>query len=1655
MLVDLAWLAAVALSLPALADCDPLFVMSAPNLLRVGTPEKVFVEAQDYTGGEMNIKISVKDYPRKSRELVSESVTLKSGNSFMSLASITIPEGRDYFDENPTENQYVYLLAQFPGHLLEKVVLVSFQSGFIFVQTDKTIYTPSSTVMYRVFSLSPVLEPVQSGISVEIMTPDNIIISKEVIYPNGGMKSGEHKLPEIVSFGTWKLVTRFQSTPQKNFTTEFEVKEYVLPSFEVSLSTEKAFFYVDDKELTIDINARYLYGKDVSGVAFVTFGVQTTDNTKKLLPAALQRVVVKDGKAKGVLKKEHIQETFKNVYDLVHSSFYVSVSVLTETGSEMVEAKKGGIMIVTSPYTVHFKRTPKYFKPGMPFDVTVFVSNPDGTPANKISVEVSSDGKTVMGTTKENGLAKVTINSKDGASNLPISVKTKDPLLTDERQARQQMTAEAYQATGSKSYLHIGVDAAELAIDDQLKFNLNMGNKADTQNHDLTYLILNKGQLVRGERFKRQGQSLVTLSLPVTKDMVPSFRIIAYYHTGSTEVVSDSVWVDVKDTCLGTLKVEVVNPKPVYEPRKPFSLSITGDPGARVGLVAVDKGVYVLNNKHRLTQSKIWDVIEKHDTGCTAGSGKNSMGVFFDAGLVFQSQSAGGTDFRTSATCPSPAKRRRRSITIMDFRNTLAEKYQGLEKECCTDGMTDNIMGLTCERRSEYITEEDKCVKAFLHCCKEMANKKVEAKELILMHARSDDDDDAYISSDEIVSRSQFPESWLWEEELLQCPAGKSCTSTSFIKKSFLKDSITSWQITAISLSKTHGLCVADPLEMVVVKNFFVDLKLPYSVVRNEQVEIKAVLYNYENQEITVRVELMETEDICSAATKRSKHRVTVNMDPMTSRAVPFIIIPMELGKHSIEVKAAVFDSHLTDGVKKDLNVVAEGVLTKIEVKNVALKPSEHNGQQVEEVISTIPKRQVPGTPATTQISITAEQISQTIEKAISGDSMASLIVQPRGCGEQNMIYMTLPTIATHYLDNTNQWDQVGLEKRETAKKFIKMGYEQQQAFRKPDGSFSVWADKPSSSWLTAYVAKVFAMASDIISIQDDVICSTLKWLVLNAQQPDGTFKETFTVYHGEMVGDVKGKDSDASMTAFVLIAMQEGQKICAETVASLPGSMTKATQYLEGRLKSLTNPYAVAMVSYALANAGKLNKEILFQYSKAGEGTHWPVAGNHLFTLEATAYALLALVRAKEFDKAGAVVHWLNRQQKHSGGYGSTQTTIMVFQAVAEYRTYVKQVQDTNLEVDVMVSGRTKSVKWTFNRANAFLTRSDKISLNQNLTITASGTGEGALSVMTLYYAVPSDKDMECKNFDLKVTLEKQNKVTMQGALATYLLTIDTRFLSTTQDATMSILDIGLLTGFTVDNKDLTDLTSGKDRYIQKFEMDKLLSDRGSLIIYLNTVSRTRPDRVAFRIHQVMEVGLLQPAGVTVYEYLAMENRCVKFYHTEKRDGNLNRICTDDFCKCAEESCSVQKKQNLNENDKEKMKVEREDKACEAGMDYVYKVTVEKADLTSHTDVYHMKVNTVIKEGTDFGVEGQTRMFVGHPYCRNALGLQVGKSFLVMGQSQDVIRVGNSLQYLMGHQTWIEYWPTQAEGQTPAFRDQYSSIEELAHNINNFGCST
>ncbi|XP_063332735.1 complement C3-like [Pelmatolapia mariae] len=1409
--------------------------MSAPNLLRVGTAENIFVECQDCTRGDIRVVINVMNHPTKIKWLATTSVTLNSVNNFQQFGKIKIPAG--YFSEDPNVKQYVYLQAQFPDCLLEKVVLVSFQSGYIFIQTDKTLYTPNSKVHFRMFALTPQMEPVErdeeaqidASIDIEFVTPEGIILPLDPVSLKLGIQSGDFQLGEIVSSGLWKVVAKFQSNPQQIYSAEFEVKEYVLPSFEVKLTPLTQFFHVNSTDFTVRIKAMYLFGQDVDGTAYVVFGVIRKDQSKQSFPDSLQRVPIDSGEGEATLRREDITKVERDINSLVGGAIFVSVIVLTESGSEMAEAELRGIQIVTSPYTIHFKRTPKYFKPGMSFDVTVDVLNPDETPAANIPL-VINPGE-VRGLTAANGIAWLKINTGRNDTELRITAMTDHRMVSPDKQARAEMTARPYNSkTGT--FLHIGVDAPEKEVGDNLRIQLFL-NQQPNQNQDITYLIQSRGQLVKYGRYKTTGQVLISLIQPITKEMLPSFRIIAYYHTSSNEVVSDSVWVDVKDTCMGTLKLESSLLSPAYEPRKMSGLKVTGNPDAIVGLVAVHKGVYVLNSKHHLTQKKLWDIIEKSDTGCTPGGGKDSMGVFFDAGLLFETNTGSGTVYRQEIKCYT-ANRKKRNAAIMDVRSSLLKNYTD-QSECCLDGMRETPLSTICEACSEHIVNCQACHDVFLRCYKAVETLRAEKREEDLKFTHSEGEDNSFTDNNEIITRTRFTESWLWSDiQLPPCPRhAPNCNTTSFVKRFPLQDSITTWQFTGISLSRTHGICVGDPFEFIVKKDFFIELNLPYSAVRGEQIEIKAILHNYSPDRITVRVDLTEEEHVCSSAYKRGRYHQVVSVGPETTRSVPFVIIPMKEGERRIEVKAALKGSYLNDGVMKMLQVVPEGVLVK-NLHIITLDPAKNgeNGVQNEVLNSGIPRNiLVPNIPTSTQISVTGrEQVFQLVENAIGGNSMGTLIRQPSGSGESNMISMTLPVIATFYLDKTNQWETVGFEKRNEALQHIKTGYTNELAFRKNDGSFAAFTFRPSSTWLTAYVAKVFAMAQHLFIVQKHVICDAVKYLILKGQLPDGVFREFAPVIHQEMTGDVAGLDSDASMTAFCLIAMQETQAICSGTITMLPGSIYKAVAYLENRLPSLTNPYAVAMTSYALANENKLNKEILYKFA-APELSHWPVRRGSVYTMEATAYALLALVKTQNFEDARPVVRWFIQQQKVGGGYGSTQTTIMVYQAVAEYWINAKEPQ-YDLNVDIQLPGRSAPEKYNFNQNNHYATRTSKVNgLNQNVTVTARGTGEATVTLVTSYYAKPKEHKSGCQDFTLSVELIPEETNTND----TYRLRIGVMYKNRSRDASMSILDIGLPFGFSVETGDLDLLSKGRGRTISKYEIYKALPERGSVIIYLD----------------------------------------------------------------------------------------------------------------------------------------------------------------------------------------------------------------------------
>ncbi|XP_061686699.1 complement C3-like [Syngnathoides biaculeatus] len=1695
------------------------FTLVAPDLLRADSPENIYLQAEGIIS-PVDVAITVLD-STKTTTIFTDRVTLDQSNSFHTLKSVQIPSGPLNRDE--TKNKYVVLMVKFgEHHEEEKTVMVSFHSGYIFIQTDKPIYNPGDEVRLRAYVSSLSFKALDTSLTVDIQNPEGVVV-KQVLRTkaSSGVFTDSFYLTEMANEGMWKVIAKFDHWKQNTFTSQFEVKKYVLPAFNVTLSPKKSFLSLDDNELEVEIWARYLYGEPVQGTAYVSFGVNVNKEMRRL-PSVKQVSNLEGGIVK--LSLDELKAAYPNVRTLVGNSVYVKASVLTKTGGDLVEAEKTGINIVDSPYVLSFKDLVKYFKPGLPFDFTIQVSHHDGSPARNVPVKVNLLQDPVM---VSSGTTRITVNMPKSHLQA-LAAETQQPGLRPEQQAKDQTFLFPYLTFSRESpnYLYISTTTNTASPGDTLALKLNIA-AADQSIREgirhITYLVVNKGRIVQAQRLDVSGQLETSVSLTVTPDLMPSFRFVAFYSLPEKEVVADSIRVDVAPSCVGDLSVGPVGRKPSqYTPGKSLRFQVRGDPGAFVSLVAVDNSVYLLK-KDRLTQRKMWETVEHGDLGCTRGGGINAKRLFQDAGLLYASNAGFTTDPRKALNCPV-SSRRRRSAELLQRKAQLESHYkEKLEQRCCKDGLRAVRMPYSCTRRSLYITEGWDCIRAFRYCCATYRNELLDtemptttpllttysqpirlagrlhlSREMFNWGGRrtntptytdahkvlqssvytaartmereevrpepeadaereqvddyEEEEEERYLDENDLYLRFRFFESWLWTDLRLPNEADRDGLASSEVSHP-LPDSITEWGILAVSASPNTGFCVAEPYNIKAWKPFFVDLKLPYSVARNEQVEIKAVIHNYAQDDLHVRVVLMKTDDMCSVAF-RDRHTQEVTLPAGTSKAVPYTIMPLAVGQLPIEVMVVARDMLDGDRVQKLLRVVMDGV-QKTKVWSTILNPRAEGGKQSVRVGKVELEGVVPNSTPETFINVRGNVLADSIDNSITDDSLASLIRMPGGCVEQNLASITLPLIATIYLERTNDWEAVGVERKADALKYIKRGYQNQLAYKKSDGSYPPYRREGASTWITAYVVKVFSMAHSVIGVDMQQVCDPLAFLVRNKLKlPIGHFVEDNPVYSTTMTGGLRGNDPKITLTAFVLIALAEAEQAgihCSQE--NLEEAIGKTAEFLEKALAtSGRRPYTVAIASYALALAGKGSSA----YDPTGQllaaspdGSHWPDAHNHLFSLEATGYAILALVRVGRMQEAGKAFQWINGQRKMGGGYGSTQSTMVVLQALSEYLMKTRVASELSLDVDVKITGR-RDIRYHFNAKTAYTAKSSRLPANLDLTVEATGNGQGILEVVTYYNQLHEvDEKTPCQHFELSVDVEDSSEKPPADVEKSYLMTIKVRALGSS-DVRMVVLDINLPTGFTPENSDLEMLSNSVDRYINNFKMVDNLSERGSLIIHLFKVSHKEPEILIFRLQQNFKVGLLQPSSVTVYEYYNPDHRCSKTYTPRQDQGDLTHICKENICRCAQGDCCVAKADSDSFAAKE-----RETFACKS-LHHVFQVKVLSIQ-QSYYDKYEMEITRVIKLGVEAGVEvGQTRVFVSHGGCREGLNLKVGSLYLIIGPKEDQWDVdadNNRFVYTLGAGTWVERWPSPDDCAAALLQDKCAKLKAAATELSLNGC--
>ncbi|XP_011855956.1 PREDICTED: complement C4-A [Mandrillus leucophaeus] len=919
----------------------PRLLLFSPSVVHLGVPLSVGVQLQDVPRGQV-VKGSVfLRNPSHNNVPCSPKVdfTLSSDRDF-ALLSLQVPlkDVKSCGLHQLLRRPEVQLVAQSPwlkDSLSRKTniqgvnLLFSSRRGHLFLQTDQPIYNPGQRVRYRVFALDQKMRPSTDAITVTVENSHGLRMRKKDVYLPSSIFQDDFVIPDISEPGTWKISARFSDGLESNRSTQFEVKKYVLPNFEVKITPGKPYIltvpgHLD--EIQLDIQARYIYRKPVQGVAYVRFGLLDEDGKKTFLRGLESQTKLVNGQSHISLSKAEFQDALgklnMGMTDLLGLRLYVAAAIIESPGGEMEEAELTSWSFVSSPFSLDLSKTKRHLVPGAPFLLQALVREMSGSPASgipvKVSATVSSPGsvpevQNIQQNTDGSGQVSIPIFIPQTISELQLSVSTGSPYP-----AIARLTVAA-PPSGGPGFLSIErPDSRPPRVGDTLNLNLRAVGSGATFSH-YYYMILSRGQIVFMNREPKR--TVTSVSVFVDHHLAPSFYFVAFYYHGDRPV-ANSLRVDVQaGACEGKLELSVDGAKE-YRNGESMKLHLETDSPALVALGALDTALYAAGSKsHKpLNMGKVFEVMNSYDLGCGPGGGDSALQVFQAAGLAF-SDGEQWTFSRKRLGCPKEkTTRKKRNINFQKAINEKLGQYASpTAKRCCQDGVTRLPMRRSCEQRAARVQQPD-CREPFLSCCQfaESLRKKNRTRGQVgLQRALEILQEEDLIDEDDIPVRSFFPENWLWRVE----------TVDRFqILTLWLPDSLTTWEIHGLSLSKTKGLCVATPVQLRVFREFHLHLRLPMSVRRFEQLELRPVLYNYLDRNLTVSVHVSPVEGLCLAGGGGLAQQVLVPAG--SARPVAFSVVPTAAAAVSLKVVArGSFEFPVGDAVSKVLQIEKEGAI--------------------------------------------------------------------------------------------------------------------------------------------------------------------------------------------------------------------------------------------------------------------------------------------------------------------------------------------------------------------------------------------------------------------------------------------------------------------------------------------------------------------------------------------------------------------------------------------------------------------------------------------------------------------------------------------------------------------------------------------------------
>ncbi|NXB46982.1 A2ML1 protein, partial [Leucopsar rothschildi] len=703
----------------------------------------------------------------------------------------------------------------------KKVLICQGRNGTI-IQTDKPIYEPGQTVRFRIVTLDEEFLALNNSVSeswrlwkrLPLQDPKNNQIEQwQDVVPQDGIADLSFQLSDEPLLGTY--VINVTSTRAYG---SFSVTEHVLPEFEVILEAPNQIYALDTTFL-LRVCGRYSRGKSVQGMVHV----RLCQKIAPFLPSAskpdLCHKFSNQTDEAGCFFTNVSLSSFSRDFRYYRDSIAVEASLVEDATGVQINTSSQILISRTAARAV-FETPNEYYIPGVPYRGKIKVQDHYGTGMKnrKVYLVIRFMRRRFIKTyiTDDSGIASFNLDttawnsssvSLEGRFTLEEFART--PRRNDLSYTNAYHHLQPFHVT-TKSFLDIHPPTETLPCglkhNVQVAFTLSRDDLGeDTSRISFAYYVTGKsGIVVRGQRNIQVGKlnmlkGSFSIPLTFTADLSPSPSLVVYAIFPNGGVTADSIRLDVA-LCFQN-QVKVGFPDKEAHAGSAVQLQLQAAPGSLCAVQAVDENMFFTRPDHELTSQMVYGLFPAaYRRGYPAQVEEHS-----DHCVQPQSSS--------SLLRGRPHNSFQPDIFNL-FRNMGLKVFSNLAIKKPSQ----------CSRRADrkLIIEDQRTV----------------GEPQFTNHRRF---------------HHYFPETWIWNAYSVGSNGSRNVSVT-------VPAAAAEWKVKMFCLAG-RGFGLAPTMSLRTVQPFFVDMTLPYSVIRGETFLVKATVFSYLQQCIQIQAALAKSSD--------------------------------------------------------------------------------------------------------------------------------------------------------------------------------------------------------------------------------------------------------------------------------------------------------------------------------------------------------------------------------------------------------------------------------------------------------------------------------------------------------------------------------------------------------------------------------------------------------------------------------------------------------------------------------------------------------------------------------------------------------------------------------------------------------------------------